>query len=108
MSEARGDFDECRASFMMFHAKRLALRGNSGKLPRKTSSRFSRGFRWSRLVLAGVLQCFRLAVLIQFLMVLFVGLAGIFAVIVGVYTMTPGTANGRGSIPLAGDGKIPC
>merc|ERR1719217_1390698 len=86
------------------------------------------------------------AVLIQFLMVLFVGLAtagpvecdedgtpkwepshpiltyvalglkwvtfiflygGIIAVIVGVYTMTPETANGRGSIPLAGDGKIP-
>merc|ERR1719183_584334 len=32
---------------------------------------------------------------------------GIIAVIVGVYTMTPQTANGRGSIPLAGDGKIP-
>merc|ERR1719182_365402 len=32
---------------------------------------------------------------------------GIIAVIVGVYTMTPETANGRGSIPLAGDGKIP-
>jgi len=86
------------------------------------------------------------AVLIQFLMVLFVGLAtaqnvecdedgtpkwepahpilvyvalglkwitfiflygGVIAVIVGVYTMTPETANGRGSIPLAGDGKIP-
>merc|ERR1719326_781679 len=86
------------------------------------------------------------AVLIQFLMVLFVGLTtganvecdedgtpkwepsnpiltyvalalkwitfiflygGIIAVIVGVYTMTPETANGRGSIPLAGDGKIP-
>merc|ERR1719160_2378825 len=29
---------------------------------------------------------------------------GIIAVIVGVYTMTPETANGRGSIPLAGDG----
>merc|ERR1719265_1145067 len=86
------------------------------------------------------------AVLIQFLMVIFVGLAtagpvecdedgtpkwepahpiltyvalalkwvtfiflygGIIAVITGVYTMTPETANGRGSIPLAGDGKIP-
>merc|ERR1719161_3401046 len=86
------------------------------------------------------------AVLIQFLMVLLVGLAtaekvecdedgspkwapahpflvyvalglkwitfiflygGVIAVIVGVYTMTPETANGRGSIPLAGDGKIP-
>merc|ERR1719305_2185945 len=32
---------------------------------------------------------------------------GIIAVTVGVYTMTPETANGRGSIPLAGDGKIP-
>jgi hypothetical protein len=32
---------------------------------------------------------------------------GIIAVITGVYTMTPETANGRGSIPLAGDGKIP-
>merc|ERR1719335_969773 len=32
---------------------------------------------------------------------------GVIAVIVGVYTMTPETANGRGSIPLAGDGKIP-
>merc|ERR1719247_2630028 len=32
---------------------------------------------------------------------------GIIAVIVGVYTMTPETADGRGSIPLAGDGKIP-
>merc|ERR1719440_872783 len=32
---------------------------------------------------------------------------GIITVIVGVYTMTPETANGRGSIPLAGDGKIP-
>merc|ERR1719456_1152049 len=86
------------------------------------------------------------AVLIQFLMVLFVGLTtggnvdcdedgtpkwepahpyltyvalglkwltfiflygGVIAVIVGVYTMTPETANGRGSFPLAGDGKIP-
>merc|ERR1719265_1776881 len=86
------------------------------------------------------------AILIQFLMVLFVGLTtagpvqldedgtpkwepahpiltyvalalkwitfiflygGIIAVITGVYTMTPETANGRGSIPLAGDGKIP-
>merc|ERR1719359_336612 len=32
---------------------------------------------------------------------------GIIAVIVGVYTMTPETANGRGSVPLVGDGKIP-
>merc|ERR1719359_1622260 len=32
---------------------------------------------------------------------------GIIAVIVGVYTMTPQTANGRGSVPLVGDGKIP-
>merc|ERR1719284_496190 len=32
---------------------------------------------------------------------------GIITVIVGVYTMTPETANGRGSFPLAGDGKIP-
>merc|ERR1719324_296844 len=89
------------------------------------------------------------AVLIQFLMVIFVGLAvagegekvqidedgtpvwepssnilkyvalalkwftflflygGIITVIVGVYTMTPESANGRGSVPLVGDGKIP-
>merc|ERR1719159_1939320 len=85
------------------------------------------------------------AVLIQFLMVLLVGLAsasrvrcdedgspewkpehpiliyialglkwltflflygGIIAVIVGVYTMTPETANGRGAVPLVGDGKV--
>merc|ERR1719456_1789337 len=32
---------------------------------------------------------------------------GIIAVIVGLYTMTPETANGRGSVPLVGDGKIP-
>merc|ERR1719502_761541 len=32
---------------------------------------------------------------------------GVIAVMVGVYTMTPETANGRGSFPLAGDGKIP-
>merc|ERR1719424_993283 len=32
---------------------------------------------------------------------------GIIAVIVAVYTMTPETANGRGSVPLVGDGKIP-
>jgi len=32
---------------------------------------------------------------------------GIVAVIVGVYTMTPDTANGRGAFPLVGDGKIP-
>merc|ERR1719355_429152 len=86
------------------------------------------------------------AVLIQFLMVLVVGLAtqskveldadgtpiwssemaivqyialalkwitfiflygGMIAVVVGVYTMTPETANGRGSVPLIGDGKVP-
>jgi len=91
MSEARGDFDECRASFMMFHAKRLALRGNSGKLPRKTSSRFSRGFRWSRLVLAGVLQCFRLAVLIQFFlsMVLVLGTSdGVFNIVLNSVAIT--------------------
>merc|ERR1719313_390891 len=32
---------------------------------------------------------------------------GIVAVIVAVYTMTPETANGRGSVPLVGDGKVP-
>jgi hypothetical protein len=32
---------------------------------------------------------------------------GIIAVVVGVYTMTPETANGRGSVPLVGDGKVP-
>merc|ERR1719240_1920028 len=32
---------------------------------------------------------------------------GIIAVIVAVYTMTPETANGRGSVPLIGDGKVP-
>merc|ERR1719263_1493907 len=32
---------------------------------------------------------------------------GVIAVIVGVYTMTPETANGRGSFPLVGDGKVP-
>jgi len=32
---------------------------------------------------------------------------GIITVIVGVYTMTPETANGRGAVPLVGDGKIP-
>merc|ERR1719359_1881895 len=32
---------------------------------------------------------------------------GILAVITGVYTMTPETANGRGSFPLVGDGKVP-
>merc|ERR1719506_243055 len=86
------------------------------------------------------------AVLIQFLMVLFVGITsgkdveldedgspkweptmdmlkyvalalkwitfiflygGIIAVIVALYTMTPETANGRGSVPLIGDGKVP-
>jgi hypothetical protein len=32
---------------------------------------------------------------------------GIITVITAVYTMTPETANGRGSVPLVGDGKIP-
>jgi len=32
---------------------------------------------------------------------------GIIAVIVGVYTMTPETANGRGAVPLLGDGRVP-
>jgi len=32
---------------------------------------------------------------------------GIIAVITGLYTMTPETANGRGSVPLVGDGKVP-
>merc|ERR1719271_1735723 len=32
---------------------------------------------------------------------------GTIAVIVAVYTMTPETANGRGSVPLVGDGKVP-
>jgi len=32
---------------------------------------------------------------------------GIITVIVGVYQMTPDTANGRGSVPLVGDGKVP-
>jgi len=32
---------------------------------------------------------------------------GIITVIVGVYSMTPETANGRGSVPLVGDGKVP-
>jgi hypothetical protein len=32
---------------------------------------------------------------------------GVIAVIVSVYTMTPETCNGRGSVPLVGDGKIP-
>merc|ERR1719498_937187 len=32
---------------------------------------------------------------------------GIITVIVAVYTMTPETANGRGSVPLVGDGKVP-
>jgi len=31
---------------------------------------------------------------------------GVITVIIGVYTMTPETANGRGSVPLVGDGKI--
>jgi len=32
---------------------------------------------------------------------------GIITVIIGVYTMTPETANGRGAVPLVGDGKVP-
>jgi hypothetical protein len=32
---------------------------------------------------------------------------GFIAVIVSVYTMTPETCNGRGAVPLVGDGKIP-
>lgn len=32
---------------------------------------------------------------------------GIAAVVVGVYIMTPETANGRGSAPVVGDGKVP-
>jgi len=32
---------------------------------------------------------------------------GIITVIVGVYTMTRETANGRGAVPLVGDGKVP-
>merc|ERR1719486_516706 len=32
---------------------------------------------------------------------------GVIAVIVGVYTMTPEAANGRGAVPLVGDGKVP-
>lgn len=32
---------------------------------------------------------------------------GIITVVIAVYTMTPETANGRGSVPLIGDGKIP-
>merc|ERR1719353_1846451 len=31
---------------------------------------------------------------------------GVITVIVGVYTMTPETANGRGAVPLVGDGKL--
>jgi hypothetical protein len=31
---------------------------------------------------------------------------GVITVIIGVYTMTPQTANGRGSVPLVGDGKV--
>merc|ERR1719405_308623 len=32
---------------------------------------------------------------------------GIITVVIGVYTMTPETANGRGAVPLVGDGKVP-
>jgi len=31
---------------------------------------------------------------------------GVITVIIGVYTMTPETANGRGAVPLVGDGKV--
>merc|ERR1719375_2469385 len=31
---------------------------------------------------------------------------GTITVIIGVYTMTPETANGRGAVPLVGDGKV--
>jgi len=31
---------------------------------------------------------------------------GVITVIVGLYTMTPETANGRGAVPLVGDGKL--
>jgi hypothetical protein len=32
---------------------------------------------------------------------------GIITVICGIYTMTPETANGRGAVPLVGDGNVP-
>jgi len=32
---------------------------------------------------------------------------GMIAVVTAVYTMTPETANGRGSVPLVGDGRVP-
>jgi len=32
---------------------------------------------------------------------------GVIAVIVGLYTMTPENANGRGAVPLVGDGRVP-
>merc|ERR1719515_607443 len=32
---------------------------------------------------------------------------GIITVITGLYTMTPETANGRGAVPLVGDGEVP-
>jgi len=32
---------------------------------------------------------------------------GIIVVVVGVYTMTPETANGTGAVPVVGDGKVP-
>jgi len=32
---------------------------------------------------------------------------GIITVMTGLYTMTPETANGRGAVPLVGDGKVP-
>jgi len=32
---------------------------------------------------------------------------GVIAVITGLYSMTPENANGRGSVPLIGDGKVP-
>merc|ERR1719199_1566700 len=32
---------------------------------------------------------------------------GIATIVVGVHLMTPETANGRGAVPLVGDGKVP-
>jgi len=32
---------------------------------------------------------------------------GTIAVVIAIYTMTPETANGRGAVPLVGDGKVP-
>ena len=38
---------------------------------------------------------------------LFALLGGIATIVVGLYTMTPETANGRGSIPVISDGTLP-